>query len=101
MTVKISSQRPLDEFDGLQDFEDQFLENQGGTCLIVATLGVQKVEHIVADGIDRPTVKMHHVEVVDGSDEELVRDILQRRLRERNGTEELAGLGALETGGAL
>ncbi|MFC4223543.1 hypothetical protein [Lysinibacter cavernae] len=94
MTVKYSSQRPLDELDGLQDFEDDFKEESAEPVLIVGVVQTQKIEHIIADGTDRPTVKFRQIEVVPAADAATVSALIKKIYQDRTGDSalELAGL---------
>ncbi|MFI7072079.1 hypothetical protein [Micromonospora sediminicola] len=87
MTVKISAQLTRDrkEFNGLDRLHDELVEQPRGVRYAVVAYEVKRVTDEVAEGVEIPTIRLSHIEPVDGVHADRVRDILAERYKDRTG----------------
>lgn len=87
MTVKISAQltRERKEFNGLDRIEQELVDQPRGIRYAVVAYEVKRVTDEVAEGVEIPTIRLSHIEPVDGVHADRVRDILAERYKDRTG----------------
>ncbi|MEU4590028.1 hypothetical protein [Micromonospora aurantiaca (nom. illeg.)] len=87
MTVKISAQltRERKEFNGLDRIEQELVDQPRGIRYAVVAFEVKRVTDEVAEGVEIPTIRLSHIEPVDGVHADRVRDILAERYKDRTG----------------
>lgn len=87
MAVKMSAQltRAQREFNGLDRIADQLIDQPRGTRYAVVAYSVKRVTDEVDEGVEIPTVQISHIEPVEGSDADRVREILADRYHDRTG----------------
>ncbi|MEV4197047.1 hypothetical protein [Micromonospora globbae] len=87
MAVKISAQltRANREFNGLDRIETELVDQPRGERYAVVRYGVKRVTDEVDEGVEIPTVQIHHIEPVDGMQADRVREILAERYKDRTG----------------
>ncbi|MFI6819755.1 hypothetical protein ACIBJE_02235 [Micromonospora sp. NPDC050187] len=87
MTVKISAQltRERKEFNGLDRMHDELVDQPRGVRYAVVAYEVLRVAEEIPEGVNIPTIRLSHIEPVDGSDADRVREILADRYHDRTG----------------
>lgn len=87
MTVKISAQltRERKEFNGLDRIERELVDQPRGMRYAVVAYEVKRVTDEVDEGVEIPTIRLSHIEPVDGVQADRVRDILAERYKDRTG----------------
>ena len=87
MTVKISAHltRERKEFNGLDRMHDELVDQPRGTRYAVVAYEVKRVSDEIDEGVEIPTIRLSHIEPVDGAQADRVRDILAERYKDRTG----------------
>ncbi|TDC35675.1 hypothetical protein E1211_15325 [Micromonospora sp. 15K316] len=87
MTVKISAQltRERKEFNGLDRIERELVDQPRGVRYAVVAFEVKRVSDEIDEGVEIPTIRLSHIEPVDGVQADRVRDMLAERYQDRTG----------------
>lgn len=87
MAVKLSAQLTGEnrELNGLNHIEQELIERPRGERFAVVRYGVRRVSDEIDEGVHVATAKIVHIEPVDGSDADRVREILADRYHDRTG----------------
>lgn len=87
MAVKISAQltRANREFNGLDRIEAELVDQPRGERYAVVRYGVKRVTGEIDEGVEIPTVQINHIEPVEGTQADRVREILAERYQDRTG----------------
>ncbi|QDY06138.1 hypothetical protein FJK98_02310 [Micromonospora sp. HM134] len=87
MAVKMAAQltRAQREFNGLDRIERELLDQRRGTRYAVVAYHVKRVSDEIDEGVEIPTVQITHIEPVEGSDADRVRELLADRYKDRTG----------------
>lgn len=93
MTVKVSAKLTKDEqpYNGLDAIRQQLVDQPEGRRYGVFLFEVKKIETEIADGVQVPTVRLAHIEALEGVPADAARKLLEERYRERTGREDLQG----------
>ena len=89
MSVNISGTFKQDqrEYNGLEAIEDTLIKDPLTHRYAVIRFTTLRITEEVADGgVRTPTVRLLHIEPVDGDNEELVKDLLAGRFQARTGS---------------
>ncbi|MEV0843630.1 hypothetical protein AB0I55_29305 [Actinocatenispora sera] len=93
--AKLAGKLPKGNRDGLSGSgAEQLLLSEPATArLVVAIVDCSRITTDVDTGEDEPTARIQRIEMIlDAADADQVRDILERRYRQRTGVTELPGL---------
>lgn len=88
MAVGIAAQWTKDnrELNGLNDIEEQLIENPHDRHFAVVEIGVKRVVRDVADGdTERPTVQIFQIEPLDGDAAKTAKELMTGAYKARTG----------------
>lgn len=87
MAVKIAAQLTGNrkEFNGLNRIESELIEQRHGTRYAVVAYEVRRVSDEIDEGVEIPTIRISHIEPVDGVQADRVRELLGERYKDRTG----------------
>ncbi|MFD5599212.1 hypothetical protein ACFWHR_04060 [Leucobacter sp. NPDC058333] len=85
MTVKYTSKRPDEELDGLQDLEPHFTKGNPDDVVVVAVISRHGIAKVDPSNDWQATVRVKHIEQVEGEDEKVVRTLLSEAYSKRTG----------------
>lgn len=90
MTLKYTSKRPDEELDGLQALEDHFTEGNPDDVVVVAVITRHGIAKVDPSNDWQATVRVKHIEPVQGADEQAVRALLSDAYARRTGNTPLS-----------
>ncbi|MEJ6489752.1 hypothetical protein PQI23_08465 [Leucobacter sp. USCH14] len=85
MVLKYTSKRPDEELDGLQDLEDHFTTGSPDDVVVVAVISRHGIAKTDPSNEWQATVRVKHIEQVEGEDEKVVRTLLNEAYGKRTG----------------